>query len=97
MGERLLGGTWRLRNHDLWFERADGPIPPQRWRANAMAAVTVHDLPPTLGYLAGDHVALREELGLLTRSVDVEWAEHANEIASWRCPRTRRFAAARRR
>ena len=69
----------------LWFERADGePIPPQQWRANAMAAVTVHDLPPTLGYLAGDHVALREELGLLTRSVDVEWAEHANEIASWR-------------
>ena len=69
----------------LWFERADGePIPPQQWRANAMAAVTVHDLPPTLGYLAGDHVKLREELGLLTRTPEQEWADHAVEIASWR-------------
>ena len=69
----------------LWFERADGePVPPQDWRANAMAAVTVHDLPPTLGYLAGDHVALREELGLLTRPVEQEWAAHADEIDSWR-------------
>ncbi len=69
----------------LWFERADGePIPPQQWRANAMAAVTVHDLPPTLGYLAGDHVALREELGLLTRPAAQEWADHAQEVAAWR-------------
>ena len=69
----------------LWFERADGePVPPQQWRANAMAAVTVHDLPPTLGYLAGDHVQLREELGLLTRPPEQEWADHAVEIASWR-------------
>lgn len=69
----------------LWFERADGePIPPQQWRANTMAAVTVHDLPPTLGYLAGDHVKLREELGLLTRTPEQEWADHAVEIASWR-------------
>lgn len=69
----------------LWFERANGePIPPQEWRANAMAAVTVHDLPPTLGYLAGDHVALREELGLLTRPAPQEWADHAQEVAAWR-------------
>lgn len=69
----------------LWFERSDGePIPPQQWRANAMAAVTVHDLPPTLGYLAGDHVKLREKLGLLTRPVEQEWEEHGQEIASWR-------------
>ena len=30
--------------------------------------MTTHDLPPTAGYLAGDHVRLRDELGLLTRS-----------------------------
>lgn len=69
----------------LWFERRDGePIPPQQWRADAMAAVTVHDLPPTLGYLAGSHVTLREELGLLTRDAQVERDEHTAEIASWR-------------
>lgn len=69
----------------LWFERANGePIPPQEWRANTMAAVTVHDLPPTLGYLAGDHVVLREKLGLLTRAVEEEWRDHEVEVATWR-------------
>ncbi len=69
----------------LWFERAHGElIPPQDWRSNAMAAVTVHDLPPTLGYLAGDHVVLREELGLLSRTVEEERSAHTAEIESWR-------------
>lgn len=69
----------------LWFERDKGePIAPQKWRADVMSAVTVHDLPPTLGYLAGTHVQLRNDLGLLTRDVSEEWAEHAAEIASWR-------------
>jgi 4-alpha-glucanotransferase len=34
--------------------------------------VTTHDLPPTAGYLAGEHVELRDRLGLLTRSVEEE-------------------------
>ncbi len=69
----------------LWFERPDGePVPPANWRGDAMASVTVHDLPPSLGYLAGNHVELREELGLLNRPVAQEWAEHSAEIAAWR-------------
>jgi 4-alpha-glucanotransferase len=69
----------------LWFERdSAGPIPPRRWRSNAMAAVTVHDLPPTLGYLVGSHVDLREELGLLSRPVEQESREHADEVTQWR-------------
>lgn len=69
----------------LWFERdGDEPIAPQKWRADVMSAVTVHDLPPTLGYLAGTHVELRNKLGLLTRDVEVERAEHQVEIAAWR-------------
>lgn len=69
----------------LWFERDDdAPKDPTKWRRNTMAAVTVHDLPPTLGYLAGDHVELRSELNLLTRESEHEWAAHAEEIAGWR-------------
>ncbi|WP_432494108.1 4-alpha-glucanotransferase [Kineococcus gypseus] len=57
----------------LWFEY-DGasPRPPEDYRELAMATVTVHDLPPTAGYLAQEHVALRDRLGLLTRPVEEE-------------------------
>ncbi len=69
----------------LWFERNDdGPLPVNTWRENTMASVTVHDLPPTAGYIAGDHVKLRHELGLLTTSVEEEEAHHQLEIAQWR-------------
>ncbi len=69
----------------LWFERVKGvPKPAGDWRANTMASVTVHDLPPTARYLAGDHVALRHELNLLIRPVDQEYAKHAQYVALWR-------------
>jgi 4-alpha-glucanotransferase len=61
----------------LWFENdGDSPLPPERYRTQALASVNTHDLPPTAGYLAGDHVALRSRLGLLERSEDEERAEH---------------------
>ncbi|PPB48810.1 4-alpha-glucanotransferase [Arthrobacter pityocampae] len=60
----------------LWFEQdADGPLPPQAYRKGCLTTVTVHDLPPSAGYLAGEHVALRERLGLLSRPVEEEQAE----------------------
>ncbi|WP_432486183.1 4-alpha-glucanotransferase [Kineococcus esterisolvens] len=57
----------------LWFEY-DGasPRPPEDYRELALASVTVHDLPPTAGYLAQEHVALRDRLGLLTQPVEEE-------------------------
>jgi 4-alpha-glucanotransferase len=58
----------------LWFER-DGsgkPLPPESWRELCLATVTTHDLPPTSGYLAGEHIELRHRLGLLTRPVGEE-------------------------
>ena len=71
----------------LFFERdyaGDGsPLPPERWREWAMASVTTHDLPPTLGYLAGDHVRLRDELGMLTRSLDAELAADLASRHDW--------------
>jgi 4-alpha-glucanotransferase len=36
--------------------------------------VTTHDLPPTAGYLTGEHIDIRERLGLLTRPVEEEAA-----------------------
>ena len=62
----------------LWFEfdfHGDGsPLPPEKWREYCLASVTTHDLPPTAGYLAGDHVRLRDRLGVLTRPLDEELA-----------------------
>ncbi len=58
----------------LWFEK-DGqgrPLPAESYRELCLATVTTHDLPPTAGYLAGEHIDLREELGLLTRPVEQE-------------------------
>jgi 4-alpha-glucanotransferase len=69
----------------LWFEHeTDGaPLPPQRWREYCLASVTTHDLPPTAGYLAGDHVRLRESLGLLTRPVGEELAADEADRGVW--------------
>jgi 4-alpha-glucanotransferase len=61
----------------LWFERnydTGEPLPPQDWRELCLATVTTHDLPPTSGYLAHEHVELRERLGLLSRPVEEETA-----------------------
>ncbi len=68
----------------LWFENdADGPVPAERWRELCLASVTTHDLPPTAGYLAGDHVRLRDRLGLLTRPAAEELAASAAEQQAW--------------
>jgi 4-alpha-glucanotransferase len=74
----------------LWFER-DGegpdsvgrPLPGYRWREYCLSSVTTHDLPPTAGYLAGEHVRLREELGLLTRPVEQELASDRADQLAW--------------
>jgi 4-alpha-glucanotransferase len=80
--ERGLFGT-----SILWFE-ADrdgegGPLPAERWREYCLSAVTTHDLPPTAGYLAGEHVRLRDELGLLTRPAAEELAADRRQQAAW--------------
>lgn len=71
----------------LWFERdweGDGrPLPPERWRADCLATATTHDLPPTASRLTGEHVELRDSLGLLTRPLDEERAEAAADTAEW--------------
>ncbi|GAC66640.1 4-alpha-glucanotransferase [Gordonia soli] len=59
----------------LWFEHGDdGPIPPEEYRQLCLTSVTTHDLPPTIGYLAGDHIELRSRLGLLETGEEAERA-----------------------
>ncbi|OBA82906.1 4-alpha-glucanotransferase [Mycobacterium sp. 1164966.3] len=71
----------------LWFELdrdgTGGPLPAERWREYCLSSVTTHDLPPTAGYLAGDHVRLRDSLGLLTRPVEEELQSDRAELAAW--------------
>jgi 4-alpha-glucanotransferase len=65
----------------LWFENGhDGqPLNPEHWRGLCLGSVTTHDLPPTLGYLAHDHIALRSQLGLLTETLEDEIERDAVE------------------
>lgn len=68
----------------LLFERdeAGAPVEPEAYRSAALATVTTHDLPPTAGYLAGEHVDLRERLGLLTEDATILRARARQERES---------------
>ncbi|MDO5735245.1 MAG: 4-alpha-glucanotransferase [Propionibacteriaceae bacterium] len=68
----------------LWFENDHGrPLDAHRWREYCLASVTTHDLPPTLGYLAGDHVHLRDSLDLLTEPLQEELDAARAEQSGW--------------
>ncbi|MET8075584.1 4-alpha-glucanotransferase [Streptomyces sp. NPDC005303] len=71
----------------LWFERdwegGGRPLPPEAWRADCLATATTHDLPPTASRLTGEHVELRDSLGLLTRPLEEERAEAAADTGEW--------------
>jgi 4-alpha-glucanotransferase len=80
MTERGLVGT-----SILWFEwEDDRPKPPEHYRELCLSTVTTHDLPPSAGYLSLEHVAIREDLGLLTRPVEEERAHEEASIARLR-------------
>jgi len=77
----ILGTSILWFEYDLDADRA--PLAPELWREYCLASVTTHDLPPTTAYLAGDHVRLRERLGVLTRPLDEELALDEAERAGW--------------
>ena len=83
--EEFLHDRGILGTSILWFERrAGGDLrPPEQWRSDALASVTVHDLPPTAGYLAGEHVRIRAELGLLSRAAEDERVADAAATREW--------------
>ena len=54
----------------LWFTRdIDAPgeplLPPQEWNDESVATISTHDLPTAAGFLSGEHVQVRRDLGLL--------------------------------
>ena len=69
----------------LWFERglAGEPLAPEHWRRLCLASVTTHDLPPTAGYLRGEHLRIRSELGLLVRPEVEERASDRVDQEAW--------------
>jgi 4-alpha-glucanotransferase len=76
---RMLGSSV------LWFTRdLDAPgeplLPPGRWNEESVATVSTHDLPTAAGFLRGEHVRVRAELGLLD-DVPAEEAKAARERA----------------
>jgi len=83
--QHILADRGILGTTILWFERHGDYIQSvEQWRWASMSSVTVHDLPPTAGYLKGEHVRIRSELGLMTESYDDAMAAHEREVADWR-------------
>lgn len=86
MARDHLRGRGILGTSILWFEydlETRGPLRAERWREYCMASVTTHDLPPTAGYLDGEHIRLRDRLGVLTRSVEEELRIDEGERQGW--------------
>ncbi|WP_234986680.1 4-alpha-glucanotransferase [Demequina sp. NBRC 110055] len=72
LNERGLLGTVVALFEKQW----DGsPTPPEHYRADALVSVTVHDLPPTAAYLAGEHIPVRQELGLILDDIETVTAQ----------------------
>ncbi|WNG87551.1 4-alpha-glucanotransferase [Mycobacterium sp. ITM-2016-00317] len=70
-----------------WFTRdqsAPGEplLPPARWPSRAAASLSTHDLPTAAGFLCGEHVRARADLGLLD-DVPAEQANADKERAEW--------------
>jgi 4-alpha-glucanotransferase len=70
----------------LWFTR-DWEHPEQPFRPaadyprNALASISTHDLPTAAGFLAGEQVRVRAELGQLAGTVEEEAASAAQDRA----------------
>lgn len=66
----------------MWFENDDDnkPLAPEKYRRLCMASLTTHDLAPTAGYADLVHVDIRQELGQLTRNVELERQDAEAEV-----------------
>jgi 4-alpha-glucanotransferase len=69
----------------LWFardEHAPGAplLAPRYWRDYAAASISTHDLPTAVGFLRGEHVRMRAELGQLGDEA-TEWAQARTDRA----------------
>ena len=70
-----------------WFTRDEATpgeplLPPVEWPSRAAASLSTHDLPTAAGFLRGEHVRARADLGLLD-DVPAEQANADKERAEW--------------
>lgn len=85
----LLAERGVLGSTVLWFERSEHPRtgeplglrPLAEWRELALASVTTHDLPTAAGWLRGEHVRVRADLGQLGVPVEEEQRRFEEERA----------------
>jgi len=87
---RLLARDGVLGSAVLWFEKdGDRLLPPSAWRPSAAASVSTHDLPTAAGFLDGEPVRVRHELGQLAHGFEEEErrfaADRAALLAGLRC------------
>lgn len=76
LAERGIFGT-----SVLWFttDEEGRPAPTETYRKAVLATVDTHDMPPAAGYLAGEHVDVRERLELLVDPVEEVRAQAQQE------------------
>lgn len=73
---RMLDGAGILGSDVLWFQTQDEAfLSPSAWRSLALGSITTHDLPTAAGFLAEEHVRVRDELGQLGVPVEQERAK----------------------
>ncbi|OBI04472.1 4-alpha-glucanotransferase [Mycobacterium scrofulaceum] len=70
-----------------WFTRDESApgeplLPPAKWPSRAAASLSTHDLPTAAGFLRGEHVRARADLGLLD-DVPGEQSVADKERAEW--------------
>ncbi|OBH09541.1 4-alpha-glucanotransferase [Mycobacterium sp. E1747] len=70
-----------------WFTRDESApgeplLPPAKWPSRAAASLSTHDLPTAAGFLRGEHVQARADLGLLD-DVPGEQSVADKERAEW--------------
>ncbi len=70
----------------LWFarDRNGKPLRPALWRRACMATVGTHDVPPVAGFVTGEQVTVRANLGLLAQSAERERGDSQAALAGWR-------------
>jgi len=82
---QYLGSQNVLGTEMAWFAREpDGsPLRAPHWRRDCMATVGTHDVPTISGFVSGDQVTVRSQLGLLK---DPEAERRASELmlSAWR-------------
>ncbi len=82
-----LGDNGMLGCAVSWFTRDESApeqplLAPSRWPSRAAASLSTHDLPTAAGFLRGEHVRVRAELGLLD-DVAAEQSSADKEKAEW--------------